>query len=79
MFNWLTNQEGNNYNHVTIAKGIQDTVELLDRITKSMEQVAQTCKRMQDDQKLYMITNNEVLEKIKARLNKMEDKEPMPF
>ena len=79
MFSWLTNQEGNSYDRVTVVKGIQDTVELLDKIMRSMEQVAQTCKRMQDDQKLYMITNNEVLEKIKARLDKMEDKEPKPF
>jgi len=76
MFSWLTNQEGNSYDRVTVVKGIQDTVELLDKIMRSMEQVAQTCKRMQDDHKLYMVTNNEVLENIKVRLDKMEDKEP---
>ena len=79
MFSWLTNQEGNSYDRVTVVKGIQDTVELLDKIMRSMEQVAQTCKRMQDDHKLYMVTNNEVLENIKVRLDKMEDKEPKPF
>lgn len=79
MFSWLTNQEGNSYNQVTVVKGIQDTVELLDKIMRSMEQVAQTCKGMQDDHKLYMVTNNEVLENIKVRLDKMEDKEPKPF
>jgi len=74
MFNWLTNQESNNYNQVTIVKGMQDTIILLSKITESMEQMAQTVKRIQDDHSLYMATNNDVLEKINTRLDKIETK-----
>ena len=75
MFSWLTNQESERYHQVTIVKSIQDTIVLLNKITESMEQMVQTVKKIQDDHKLYMATNNDVLEKINTRLDKIESKD----
>ena len=52
---------------------IKQTVDLIGGITESSKQLASAVQSLQTDVKLYMVSNNEALESIRNRLQKLEN------
>ncbi len=52
---------------------IKQTVDLIGGITESSKQLASAVQSLQTDVKLYMVSNNEALESIRSRLQKLEN------
>lgn len=52
---------------------IKQTVDLIGGITESSKQLASAVQSLQTDVKLYMVSNNEALEGIRNRLQKLEN------
>ena len=52
---------------------IKQTVDLIGGITESSKQLASAVQSLQTDVKLYMASNNEALESIRNRLQKLEN------
>ncbi len=51
---------------------IKQTVDLIGGITESSKQLASAVQSLQRDVNLYMASNNEALESIRNRLDKLE-------
>ena len=52
---------------------IKQTVDLIGGITESSKQLASAVQLLQRDVNLYMLSNNEALEGIRNRLQKLEN------
>ena len=52
---------------------IKQTVDLIGVITESSKQLASAVQSLQRDVSLYMASNNEALESIRNRLQKLEN------
>ena len=52
---------------------IKQTVDLIGGITESSKQLASAVQSLQTDVKLYMVSNNEALDSIRSRLNRLEN------
>lgn len=52
---------------------IKQTVDLIGGITESSKQLASAVQSLQRDVNLYMVSNNEALEGIRNRLQKLEN------
>ena len=52
---------------------MKQTVDLIGGITESSKQLASAVQSLQTDVKLYMVSNNEALESIRNRLQKLEN------
>ena len=52
---------------------IKQTVDLIGGITESSKQLASAVQSLQRDVSLYMASNNEALESIRNRLQKLEN------
>ena len=52
---------------------IKQTVDLIGGITESSNQLASAVQSLQRDVNLYMVSNNEALEGIRNRLQKLEN------
>jgi len=52
---------------------IKQTVDLIGGITESSKQLASAVQSLQRDVNLYMASNNEALESIRNRLQKLEN------
>ena len=52
---------------------IKQTVDLIGGITESSKQLASAVQLLQRDVNLYMVSNNEALEGIRNRLQKLEN------
>ena len=52
---------------------IKQTVDLIGGITESSKQLASAVQSLQRDVNLYMVSNNEALESIRNRLQKLEN------
>ena len=54
-------------------KMMKQTVDLIGGITESSKELASAVQSLQRDIKLYMVSNNEALDSIRSRLNKLEN------
>ena len=54
-------------------KMMKQTVDLIGGITESSKELASAVSALQRDVKLYMVSNNEALDSIRSRLNKLEN------
>ena len=89
MFNWDTlfqNKERESRIHYTqrnLQDNMQKTIELMNNITEGLQRLTDTYKEDKDSNVLYFTGNNEALESIRNRLDKIEIKtkvkEPEPF
>ncbi len=52
---------------------MKQTVDLIGGITESSKTLASAVQSLQRDVKLYMVSNNEALDSIRSRLNKLEN------
>ena len=52
---------------------MKQTVDLIGGITESSKELASAVQSLQRDIKLYMVSNNEALDSIRSRLNKLEN------
>ena len=52
---------------------IKQTVDLIGGITESSKELASAVQSLQRDVKLYMVSNNEALDAIRTRLNRLEN------
>ena len=89
MFNWdalFQNKERESRIHYTqknLQDNMQKTIELMNNITEGLQRLTDTYKEDKDSNVLYFTGNNEALEAIRNRLDKIEIKtkikEPEPF
>ena len=89
MFNWdalFQNKERESRIHYTqnnLQDNMQKTIELMNNITEGLQRLTDTYKEDKDSNVLYFTGNNEALESIRNRLDKIEIKtkvkEPEPF
>ena len=89
MFNWdalFQNKERESRIHYTqknLQDNMQKTIELMNNITEGLQRLTDTYKEDRDSNVLYCTGNNEALEAIRNRLDKIEIKtkvkEPEPF
>ena len=89
MFNWdmlFQNKERESKIHYTqanIIDNIKQTVELMGKITEGLQRLTESYKEDKASNVLYFTGNNEALESIRNRLDKLEIKtkikEPLPF
>jgi len=54
-------------------KMMKQTVDLIGGITESSKELASAVQSLQRDVKLYMVSNNEALDAIRTRLNRLEN------
>ena len=54
-------------------KMMKQTVDLIGGITESSKELASAVQSLQRDIKLYMVSNNEALDAIRTRLNRLEN------
>ena len=52
---------------------MKQIVDLIGGITDSSKELASAVSALQQDVKLYMVSNNEALDSIRSRLNKLEN------
>ena len=52
---------------------IKQVVDLIGGITESSKELASAVQSLQRDVKLYMVSNNEALDSIRSRLNRLEN------
>ena len=52
---------------------MKQTVDLIGGITESSKELASAVQSLQRDIKLYMVSNNEALDAIRTRLNRLEN------
>ena len=52
---------------------IKQTIDLIGGITESSKELASAVQSLQRDVKLYMVSNNEALDAIRTRLNRLEN------
>ncbi len=52
---------------------MKQTVDLIGGITESSKELASAVQSLQRDVKLYMVSNNEALDSIRSRLNRLEN------
>mgnify|MGYP001248121174 FL=1 len=52
---------------------MKQTVDLIGGITESSKELASAVQSLQRDVKLYMVSNNEALDAIRTRLNRLEN------
>ena len=80
MFNWDTlfqNKERESRIHYTqrnLQDNMQKTIELMNNITEGLQRLTDTYKEDKDSNVLYFTGNNEALESIRNRLDKIEIK-----
>ncbi len=76
MFNWKTlleeRMKKRQGNEDLIWNNIKTCVDLLNKVTESMQQFAGSYSAHKKDMELYLATNNEALESIRNRLDKLE-------
>ena len=56
-----------------LMKMMKQTVDLIGGITESSKELASAVQSLQRDVKLYMVSNNEALDAIRTRLNRLEN------
>ena len=56
-----------------LMKMMKQTVDLISSITESSKTLASAVQSLQQDVKLYMVSNNEALDSIRSRLNRLEN------
>ncbi len=54
-------------------KMMKQIIELIGSMTESSKQLASAVKSLQNDVNLYMVSNNEALDSIRSRLNRLEN------
>ncbi len=80
MFNWdvlLQNKERESRIHYTqknIQENMQKTIELMNNITEGLQRLTESYKEDKTSNMLYFTGNNEALESIRNRLDKLEIK-----
>jgi len=89
MFNWDTlfqnraRESKINYTQANIIDNIKQTVELMGKITEGLQRLTESYKEDKASNVLYFTGNNEALESVRNRLDKLEIKtkikEPLPF
>ena len=52
---------------------MKQTIDLIGSMTESSKTLASAVQALQQDVKLYMVSNNEALDSIRSRLNKLEN------
>ena len=52
---------------------MKQTIDLIGGITESSKELASAVQSLQRDVKLYMVSNNEALDAIRTRLNRLEN------
>ena len=52
---------------------MKQTIDLIGSMTESSKTLASAVQSLQQDVKLYMASNNEALDSIRSRLNKLEN------
>ena len=89
MFNWdmlfqnKEREERIRYTQKELQDNMRSTIELMNNITEGLKSLTDTYKEDRDSNVLYCTGNNEALEAIRNRLDKIEIKtkvkEPEPF
>jgi|TARA_B100000929_G_scaffold41294_1_gene29448 hypothetical protein len=80
MFNWdmlLQNKERESRIHYTqknLQENMQKTIELMNNITEGLQRLTESYKEDKTSNMLYFTGNNEALESIRNRLDKLEIK-----
>ena len=80
MFNWdmlLQNKERESRIHYTqknLQENMQKTIELMNNITEGLQRLTESYKEDKTSNILYFTGNNEALESIRNRLDKLEIK-----
>ena len=80
MFNWdmlLQNKERESKIHYTqknLQENMQKTIELMNNITEGLQRLTESYKEDKTSNMLYFTGNNEALESIRNRLDKLEIK-----
>ena len=80
MFNWdmlFQNKERESKIHYTqknLQENMQKTIELMDNITEGLQRLTESYKEDKTSNVLYFTGNNEALESIRNRLDKLEIK-----